>query len=246
MIERAYVQVRDTHHPGDEARALLEALPDRGIEVTTITRKRLVRRQLDLSPTTLVAGDLDVVPLALRMLGIEGPFLPTYPEALRPHLGRKVWRSTVGAVLDAETRVFVKPAEREKRFTGFVCAGLADAFRFQGASRKLPVWCGEVVSFTDEHRAYVVEGEVRGVGRYAGESEEPPASFIAEAIAALRRGGELVAGFALDVGRLDDGEWVVVECNEGFGLGLYPGVGADAFADLVLARWAELLSGVPT
>lgn len=243
MITGALVQVQDPQRLGDDERALLEVLPRRGIPVTTFTRKRLHRRQLPLAPETLVAGGVDVVRSALRQLGIDGPFLPTYPRGARALLGREIAESTVGSVLSREDDlpIFVKPAAREKRFTGFVYAGYTDAFRFEGTSRSLAVHVSEVVRFTSEHRVYVVDGEARATCAYAGDADlVPPSTLVREAIDALRASGELVAGFGLDAGRLDDGRWVVVEYNDGFGLGRYAGCPAETYADLVCARWMEL------
>lgn len=242
-ITSALVQVQDPRRRDDEARALLDVLPARGVSVTTFTRKRLDRRQLPLTRATLVAGDVPTVHGALRQLGIEGPFLPTYPHALRARLGRAVAESTVGSVRSRETGLplFVKPATREKRFTGFVYGGYPDAFRFQGASHKVAVYVSEVVRFVSEHRVYVVDGAPRATSTYAGRGT-PPSELVHDALDALRASGELVAGFALDVGLLDDGRWVVVECNDGFGLGRYADCPADVYADLVCARWLELTS----
>jgi hypothetical protein len=246
MITAALIQAQDPRRPGDEERALMEALPLRGIPVTTFTRKRLQRRQLPLAPSTLVAGGVDAVQGALRQLGVDGPFLSTYPCSVRALLGRAIAETTVGSVLSREDDlpVFVKPAAREKRFTGFVYGGYHDAIRFEGASRGLAVWVSEVVRFTSERRVYVVGGVARASCSYAGDAEvAPPDELVRDAIDALSASGERVAGFALDVGRLEDGRWVVVECNDGFGLGRYAGCPADVYADLVCARWTELCVG---
>lgn len=244
MITRALVQAHDPRRLGDEERALLAVLPTRGIAVTTFTRKRLQRGQLPLAPETLVAGEVDAVRSALRQLGVDGPFMPTYPSGARALLGRAIAESTVGGVLSREEGLplFVKPALREKRFTGFVYGGYMDAIGFEGASRSLAVLVSEVVRFTSEHRVYVVHGEARAVSRYAGDlSSAPPEALVQGVLDALRASGELVAGFAVDVGHLDDGRWVVVECNDGFGLGRYPDCPAGVYADLVCARWTELV-----
>ncbi|MEM7156559.1 MAG: ATP-grasp domain-containing protein [Myxococcota bacterium] len=230
MIERAYVHVVDPNRPDVEAQAVLEILPARGIDVQTFTAKRMRRRQLALSPTTLVAGDLDMMAAAFKVLGVEAQRLPTYPASLAPLMGRRQWTSTVDAVLtnEGDLPVFVKPLAKDKRFTGFVFGGYDDAFRFQGASGRLEVQCSTVVEFVSEYRAYVVHGQVRGLCHYHGADDQaPPAAFLDDALNRLRRTDEAVAGFSIDVGRLANGRWVVVECNEGYGLGRYPGLAAE-------------------
>lgn len=247
MIRAALVQAQDPRRPGDEERALIEVLSQRGVSVSTFTRKQLQRRALPLAAETLVAGEVDVVRAALRQLGIEGPFLPTYPRALRAWLGRRVAETTLGQVLARDDLpLFVKPAAREKRFTGIVFGGSSDVFRFAGASRSLAVWVSEVVRFTAEHRVYVVHGEPRATCCYAGDEAPPPEALAGELIEALRASGELVAGFAIDLGRLDDGRWALVECNDGFGLGRYPDCPREVYADLVAARWIEITGPFPS
>ena len=246
MIERAYVHVQNPQRPDVEAQALLDVLPARGIEVETFTAKQMHRRRLAISPTAMVAGGLDMVAAAFKVLGLREGWLPTYPDSLRELLGRRVWKSTVAAVMTLEDGlpIFVKPRDREKRFTGFVYDGMSSTINFQGASGRISVCCSDVVSFEAEYRAYVVEGEVRGVCHYEGLKEEPPSmALLQSAITRLRESGEIVAGFSIDVGRLADGRWVIVECNDGFGLGLYPGLAANHYADLLCARWEQFVGG---
>ncbi|MEO0606193.1 MAG: ATP-grasp domain-containing protein, partial [Myxococcota bacterium] len=76
--------------------------------------------------------------------------------------------------------------------------------------------------------------------RYRGEGPEPPRAFLDGLVAQMRTARDPTSGFALDVGLVDE-DWVVVECNEGFGLGLYDGLPAGDYADLVVARWRELI-----
>jgi len=248
MIRRALVQVRDPRTLSDEAKAATAVLAARGVSVTHFTLKNLRRGRLELGPESLVAGDLDAVPLALKKLGARGPFVESYPSATHPFLARKVWKSTLTDVKQwVEARgepLFVKPGERLKRFTGFVYTSRADDYLFQGASHRAPVDCSTVVQFVREFRAYVVGGVVVGVCQYAGESGSPPEpAFVERVLGALREQQQLVAGFALDVGVLADGQPAVVECNDGFGLGLYPGLNAEVYADLLCARWEELMRG---
>ncbi|MEM9069532.1 MAG: ATP-grasp domain-containing protein [Myxococcota bacterium] len=245
-IERAFVQVQRPERPEVEAQALLQTLAARGIRTEAFAAKRLQRRQLPLERGDLVAGDLDVMRTAFRILGIDGPFLATYPKALRPRMGRGVWEATVSEVhslVEARGPMFVKPLEDAKRFSGFVFGGRNDGFGFAGASQRLRVLCSDVVSFAHEIRMYVVDGEVVASAAYAGTPQSSLLPFANECIDELRGAGFLPRGFAIDIGVLASGEVVVVECNEGFGLGLYPGVDFAAYTELICARWEELVAG---
>ncbi|MEN0065984.1 MAG: ATP-grasp domain-containing protein [Myxococcota bacterium] len=241
MIRAALVHSQNPSRPLVEAQAVFDTFAARGLPTTPFPLKRLTRRQLPLAPDVLVAGDTQSVPMALRQLGIEGPFLPTYPSALRPWMGRRIRLSTVANVRRSSLTQpqFVKPAARTKRFTGFVLREPSDEMYFAGASGQTEVWLADVVDFTVEHRVYVIDGRVRGVCGYAGRGPTPPSAFLENLVAALVAAGEPTAGIAVDVGMVED-RWVVVECNEGFGLGLYPGFDAATYTDLLLARWRSL------
>lgn len=245
MITRAFVQVQNRNRPIVEAKALLAVLPSRGIPVEPYSLKQMQRGKVPLARDILIAGDMDAVPWALKRMGVVAS-LPCYPSSLFPYLGRQIRTSTVDRVrqrVELEGRpLFVKPKSKHKRFTGFVYESLADEMNFFGASRRLDVWVSEVVTFVAEFRIYVARGRVVGMARYRGDSDtEPRRGWLEELISALASSNELVAGFGLDVGRLDSGAWAVVECNEGYGLGLYPGLPEEAYAEMILARWEELM-----
>jgi len=245
MIASALVQVQRSDRPLVEAVAVESVLTARGVPVQRYTLKRLLRRQLPLGPSVLLTGDMEAVPIALRQLGVGQAPLGSYPATVRPFLRRRIERSTLGesfAAVERGERLFVKPAERAKGFTGFVCESYTDFSNAAGCSRRLPVWVAEPVRFISEWRAYVVEGEPRAVAQYRGESEQAPLSFVVEVLSAVRERGLVAAGFALDVGRLSCGRLAVVECNEGYGLGLYPGCPHEVYVDLLLARWTELMA----
>ena len=92
--------------------------------MTPFSLKQLRRRRLTLSPTTLVAGDHDAMRAAFNQLGLEGPWLATYPAGTERFLHRTLSRSTLAAarqhVDSTGERMFIKPADAHKRFTGFV------------------------------------------------------------------------------------------------------------------------------
>lgn len=46
----------------------------------------------------VVVDFIDETGAALRHLGIDPPKLPTYPDALRHLLGRRIWASSINAV----------------------------------------------------------------------------------------------------------------------------------------------------
>jgi hypothetical protein len=163
VICRAFVQEKGNGRLDPEMRQVADELRRRGVPVDLFTEKRLVRRQLALSPETLVVGYVPIVLGALQQLGVRAPEPDDYPMCLRALLHRRVWESTVGAVEGAEIEgqsaaVFVKPKGRLKQFTGFVVESRADLWRFGNVSRRQPVYCSEVVRWVSEHRVFVIGG----------------------------------------------------------------------------------------
>jgi hypothetical protein len=247
VIERAFVQEEGMGRLLREMREARDSLVARGIDVTLFTRKRMDRRQLAITPATLVVGEIPVVETALKQLGIDPPGDDSYPEALRPYLLRRVWQSTVG---DVESRfvegdghaVFVKPRDRLKRFTGFVAEDTSSLARLASISRRAEVWCAAVVAFRSEHRAYVVDGDVLGVHPYTGDPTlVPDRRVIDEVVAAWTKTGLGARGYGIDFGVLEDGRTALVELNDGYGLGNY-GLSSDDYLSLCLARWQQLVT----
>jgi len=89
-----------------------------------------------------------------------------YPEWVKSHLHRNVW---AGDKWILEKRVFVKPADRYKRFTGFV----SSANSYKGKKRP-PYMFSDVVSFNNEWRYYISNGKILTSGWYDGDQINTP------------------------------------------------------------------------
>jgi len=247
MISRAWIQESGGGKLTSESQSLVNSLGRRGIPIELFTEKKILRRQLKLSRETLVAGSIPAVMQALQQLEIPVPEPNDYPESLRPFLHRKVWESTVGAVLDGLLdgdlgSVFVKPKGRLKRFTGRVFSGRDDACFLEGASKRLAVYCSFPVEWKSEFRTYVIHGKIVGTLPYWGDpSILPDDGEIRRAVETLEKSGEAVAAYGIDFGVLADGKTALMELNDGFGLGSY-GLADDLYTELILARWQELAS----
>lgn len=160
--------------------------------------------------------------------GIVLPEPETYPEALRPWLGRHVIAGRFAAARENE---FVKPA-RCKAFTGAIRSEITET-----VDPLEPCWISVPVQFVAEWRCYILRGEVATWAQYGeGDDAEPDLAQVAEMLAAWPG----PAGWALDVGWLADGRQVLVECNDGWALGLYKGADPKAYLAVIAARWEEL------
>lgn len=128
-----------------------------------------------------------------------------YPEWLQSHLYRKVWIADKWPL----QKVFIKPADRYKRFTGKVTTG-----EYKG-KKKPPYWCSDIVQFTNEWRYYVSNGRILCFGWYSGdEINTPDAPEIKIDIPSDFCG-------AIDFGTLSSGELALVEVNHPFACGWY-------------------------
>ena len=100
------------------------------------------------------------------------------------------------------------------------------------------VWASEVVSWIAEWRVFVLRGEVLDVRQYAGHWSLPiHPDWI---MAAVRVYKNAPVAYAMDVGRLDDGRWALVEVNDAYDLGTY-GLEVEGYARMLSARWGELV-----
>ncbi|MBW8810364.1 MAG: ATP-grasp domain-containing protein, partial [Lysobacter sp.] len=60
----------------------------------------------------------------------------------------------------------------------------------------------------------------------------------------FHRSGEAPAAYGIDFGVLCDGQTALVEANDGYSLGAYKKISNAVYTDLVMARWAELVSTI--
>lgn len=247
MIDRAFIQQQDNRQLRNEEQLVVEELERREIPVSFYTAKQILRRKLQLDRQSLVVGDLDCIHGALKQLDIQLPQLNEYPASLESFLHRRVWRSTIGNLESSllsgmmTQSVFAKPANRCKRFTGFVIHDEGDLYRVGNISRREQIFCAEVVSWLSEYRIYVVKSKVRSVDFYSGDPEiKIDINVVEQAIDILDQSQESYAGYAIDFGVLSSGETALVEMNDGFAIGAYQ-INSQDYTDLILSRWEELL-----
>jgi len=246
MIRKAFLQENGHGKMEPEIRSLYEGFQARNIPVELFLEKRLLRRQLPVASDTLVAGSIPVVLAALRQLEVTLPVPNDFPPCLEPYLHRRIWRSTVGQVMNHLYEgdghpVFVKPEGRLKRFSGRVLSFPDDIRYLENTSRSAPVFCSRTVDWVSEYRVFVLGGDMVGTRHYAGDPSVPlDAAVVAEAVARWEQSGEAIAAYGIDFGVLGNGTTALVELNDGFSLGSY-GLDSALYTNVVLARWCELI-----
>lgn len=229
----------------DEA-VLVRAMETGGQEWSKAPLSWVRRGKTDTRQASLVAGSIPFVEAALKQRGISIPDIDCYPATLKPFIHRETRRSTLDrAIAHVETRgtpIFIKPAARSKRFTGFVLEHSFDR-RIEGISRREPIYFCDPVDFVSEWRAYVVARELRATVVYDGQCDiRPDSNVINAAIAAMAEDPFLPASYAVDFGVLSDGRTALVEMNDGFSVGAYPGLDDDVYLAMIESRWLEMTS----
>jgi hypothetical protein len=157
--------------------------------------------------------DLDFVPVGgsvewcQKQLGYN--VVPDYyPSWLDNYISRDIWYADKWDFL--KKRIFIKPADKYKRFTGFVTTGT------YSKKRKPPFMCSSLVNFEDEFRYYISNGEVVSADWYWGKEK----TILAPEISFSHI---IPNGFcgAVDIGILDNGEYELIEVQHPFACGWY-------------------------
>lgn len=215
-----------------------------GMEIVYYTIKTLARGFIEIRPTDLVAGSISFIRYAARLGGFKISDLDSYPPCLESYLGRKITRGKTlreaKTLLSKGNTFFIKPT-KTKRFTGFVATDEYDP-RFNCTSNQQEVVLSEIVNFEDEFRCYVVNGKLVGIGTHCSDFQNvPPGELFKEVIDIYTQNGAPSA-YGIDFGVLDDGRVVLIEVNDGWGLGAYQGVTRTQYWDVITTRWAEIVS----
>ncbi len=230
-----------------EEELLAEAITKRGIPIEWYSLKHIQRRVLDLSDDVFFAGTVKSVTGALAQLEKELPQLLCYPHCLRDYLQRKVWISSLRELKNYFTEgsgkaVFAKPYDDTKRFTGTKISSLMDISVLGDISDSTKIWCSELVNFMTEYRVYISNGEIINISHYDGDKNVSlDRSVVDNALNKMTSSEESVAGFAMDFGVNNTGDTILIEVNDGFGLGAYK-IGADEYYELIASRWMQLVS----
>jgi ATP-grasp domain-containing protein len=234
-----YIQYKDGNPTNVNTFAAREGFRLLGHEIVGFEASEL--EALPLSPDSIVCGYVGIAHRALARIGAPSPDFATLPAALAHLYGRSIRESTLGEVRAASAPLFLKPLREHKAFTGHVRRGeLDDLNRTAHLADDFAVVVSDVVTFLAEWRCFLLDRECVGARPYAGSfrASPPDWSVLDAALAAL--GPKAPAGFAIDLGVLDDGRTVVVELNDGYSLGTY-GLPPVPYAQLLEARWKELV-----
>lgn len=192
------------------------------------------------------SGSVEFCMKAMTLQGVHPRSVDTYPEPLRGHLHRRVWRGTLREMRGSSDTVFIKPVDH-KVFTGFLWT-IDSHHEIADLADDLEIYCSDPVMFVSEFRYYILNGEILGVGRYDdGEDEDEDVTPDIDTVKqAIRDFIGAPSGYAMDFGVMKtysgDVSSALVEVNDAWGsLGLYSGsMTRDNYVRLVESRWNEM------
>ncbi|MFF4168200.1 ATP-grasp domain-containing protein [Streptomyces sp. NPDC001741] len=207
------------------ARALREAARRRGMRTVQLPDHDV--------PDALRAGDAylhagpsfaDAVAPALGVAPLEAPadWLARLPAVF---VRREIRAVPIREAYGLRRPVFVK-SPNDKSIRALV---YADGSRLPGPDAVDPetvVLMSDVVVFDEEHRLYLLDGQVHTGSRYGVSGQLRPAPLSAEAVAfgnelLSAAGHTLPSAIVVDVGVTDAGQWAVVEANAAWASGCY-------------------------
>jgi hypothetical protein len=149
-----------------------------------------------------------------------------YPDWLKSYLHRRVWREDKWPL---GRRVFIKPSDKYKRFTGFETTGTWKK------KKKPPFWCSDILHFNKEWRSYISNGKILNSSWYWnyiwGVSDQDNMPEIPELNLNIPEG---YCG-AVDFGTFgNDDQVALIEAHHPFSCGWY----GDIKDDEIYLQWA--------
>ncbi|MFB7473557.1 ATP-grasp domain-containing protein [Kitasatospora sp. NPDC056184] len=209
----------------------------RGLRAHTAVRWDVPAELAGLRPAHLYGGPLfaDVAAGPLGVAPLEPPadWLTALPAEL---LGRRVECTTLAEARRLRRPAFLKPPV-DKLFPARVHPDGSGLPGPDALDDDTLVLVSDIVAFASEYRLFVLDGEVRTASRYAvagalAVSPEVGPDVLAFAADVLAAGG-LPSAAVVDVGRIADGSWAVVEANPAWASGGYA-CDPDQVLDVVL------------
>ena len=194
---------------------------------------------LDINRETIVNGHIRSARKAFQIIGCPDPVEVSIPEELQEFTGRKIWTSTLGEIRQYEPKVFIKPLEGHKLFTGHIRTGeLKDLIYTASFPDETKILVSEPVVFITEYRGFVLEGKLIGWKNYSGDFRKMPNVSIVED--AIKKYKTAPIAYSIDFGLDIDNRSLLVEVNDAFALGSY-GLDNILYAKMIEARWDEIV-----
>lgn len=190
-----------------------------------------MRIPTDLEEPT-VFGDIAFCDIVAEELGLG---LLETPDDWLPNLPRKYTRRTIDLIqhrelVNVDTRKFIKPANDKVFYAGIFEHGRHVPYR--QINPNAPVLVSDVVDFEVEVRCHILDRSVVSASIYQGmhwaSSPEQENKILEQAEAWMDLflgdpGIDLPSAIVVDVGKIADVGWAVVEANQAYASGIYAG-----------------------
>jgi hypothetical protein len=205
-------------------------------------KKHLKQGKLKLTLNDFIAGDVDTMFTAMKQLNINYEY-NDYPKCLNKYLHRKIWESSIKDI-KAElfneyiiNPIFIKPKYKLKKFTVFIIKSIDDLNKINNAGDNTKIICSEPVNFISEYRCPVINGEIKDLCFYSGDSNIKLDKSIVQKM--VKEFLNSPKAYCIDVGVLSSGETALIEVNDAFSIGIYS-MSKEIYAELLITRWNEL------
>ena len=205
-------------------------------------KKHLKQGKLKLTLNDFIAGDIDTMFTAMKQLDINYEY-NDYPKCLNKYLHRRIWESSIKDI-KAElfneyiiNPIFIKPKNKLKKFTGFIIKSIDDLNKINNAGDNTKVICSEPVNFISEYRCPVINGEIKDLCYYSGDSNIKIDKSIVQKM--VKEFLNSPKAYCIDVGVLSNGETALIEVNDAFSIGIYS-MSKEVYAELLITRWNEI------
>lgn len=172
------------------------------------------REDLKFSAISEYDGEIPVgsVEFVESIIGVKIPNY--YPSFLNDNFYRNIRLIESIEELDDEESVFIKPADRHKRYDALIVSGIDKYAPIYYEWQVGPHWASSIVHFKEEWRYYVSNGKVLAAYWYLGEEKEIEAPLLGDIFPPDFCG-------AVDFGRLNNGKLALVENNLPYACGWY-------------------------
>jgi hypothetical protein len=226
---------------------LWEGFKELGEEIKFYSVADVFTERIPYTEHNIVVGHIDQCRRHIR--NITGKEIPNldYPRELSKFLGRDIKMGELGDIYKLVTRnesiepIFVKSFE-QKQLTGFVCSSFSDFTKHcTGYEMNTKVYISDVLKIRSEYRTYIHKHDIVSSLRYKGDYDKAPSKVVLEEMLYLLRHVNMPIAYSIDVGILDTGETILIECNDGFALGNY-GVNSMKYAEMHRDRWYQLIN----
>jgi hypothetical protein len=167
-----------------------------------------VQKNKEVPKEYVPSGSIEWVESILRC----HPTPDYYPGFLKQHLYREVWKADKWPF---DKKVFIKPADRYKRFNGRIT--IPGSYK---GKKKGPYWCSDIVNFVNEWRYYVSNGKILCGEWYQGDEEKMPNAPYTDMKYPTLYFPKDFCG-AVDFGMTEEGKFALIESQHPYSCGWY-------------------------